>query len=226
MDHQSLIESIYKRLLKEATLSEFDTSGMAAFVDESGNSKIAVVYKIDAIDAFEDTTSQIDLSAIVGFVKIAPPRGAPCRGAWQVKAIVGPGKLVYGLAYAMSPTGVIVPDRSEVSDSASAAWKGYAAKTDPKNILPLDDADHPKSGTDKYHDKYHTEDPSDDCYTAHAEDHLNAAYRGPGGESELIDRLMDSHMTLKNKMKQRGVDIAKLEDAIIDAGYNKFDSAR
>ena len=222
---RNIVERIYKRLLREATLDSVNTTGMAAIVDETGSSKIAVVYKVDAIEALEDM-GVVDPNAIVGFVKIAPPRGAPCRGAWQVKAIVGPGKLVYGLAYAMSPTGIIVPDRSEVSDSASDAWKGYAAKTDPKNILPLDDADHPKRGTDKHHDKHHTDDPHDDCYTAHSEDHLNAAYRGPGGESELIDRLMDSHMMLKNKMKQRGVDITKLEDAIIDAGYNKFDSAR
>ena len=222
---RNIVERIYKRLLREATLDSVNTTGMAAIVDETGSSKIAVVYKVDAIEALEDM-GVVDPNAIVGFVKIAPPRGAPCRGAWQVKAIVGPGKLVYGLAYAMSPTGIIVPDRSEVSDSASDAWKGYAAKTDPKNILPLDDADHPKRGTDKHHDKHHTDDPQDDCYTAHSEDHLNAAYRGPGGESELIDRLLDSHMMLKNKMKQRGVDITKLEDAIIDAGYNKFDSAR
>ena len=226
MDHPVLLESIYKRLLKEASLGEFNTTGMAAVVDESGSSKIAVVYKVDAIESYKDVSTQIDLSSIVGFVKIAPPRGAPCRGAWQVKAIVGPGKLVYGLAYAMSPTGLIVPDRSEVSPSASNAWKGYAAKTDPKNILPLDDADHPKRGTDKQHDKYHTEDPNDDCYTAHSEDHLNAAYRGPGGESELLDRLMDSHRMMKTRLKQSGVNVTQLEDAIIDAGYNKFDSAR
>lgn len=220
-----LIERIYKRLLREASLEGVDTTGLAAIIDDTGRVSTAVVYDISSIEELSGPEYKISNDSIVGFVQIAAPRGAPCRGAWQVKGIAGPGKIVYGLAYAMSPTGLVVPDRSEVSSSASDAWKGYAAKTDPKNILPLDDADHPKRGTDKHHDKYHTEDPNDDCYTAHTEDHLNAAYRGPGGELSLLNKLKSSHLELMNKLSTEGKNTADLEEAIIVAGHAMFDKA-
>jgi hypothetical protein len=220
---RSIIERVYARLLRESSLDGLDTSGMAAVVDDGGNYRTAVVYRVPEVSSRRTPQSEIPAKDIVGFVKVAQPRGAACRGAWQVKGITGPGKLVYGLAYALSPSGLVMPDRSDVSPQASSAWKAYAAKSGPQNILPLDDADHPKRGTDKQHDKYHTEDPQDDCYTSHSEDHLNAAYRGPGGEGALLDRLMDAHEALMSKLKKQGVDTAELESAILDAGYAKFD---
>lgn len=195
---------------------------MAVVVDASQNSAVAVVYNVAAIEGHDASNKEIPVDAIVGFVNISAPRGAPCRGAWQIRGITGPGKIVYSLAYALSPTGIVVPDRSNVSQDASDAWMRYAAKN-PKNVLPLDDADHPKRGTDPYHDAHHTEDPSDDCFTSHTEDHLNAAYRGPGGETALLDRLVDAHEALMKKMAAGGTVVADLEAAILDAGFSKFD---
>jgi len=220
---KDLIERVYRRLLSEASLDDVDASDMAAVVDDAGSSRTAVVYDAKKIAERKKSGVEIPVNDIVGFVNVAQPKGAPCRGAWQVKGITGPGKIVYGIAYALSPTGLVVPDRSNVSPQASNAWKSYSAKIGPKNILPLDDADHPKRGTDKHHDKHHTEDPQDDCYTSHTEDHLNAAYRGPGGEGALLDRLMDAHEALMAKLKKQGIDTSELEAAILDAGYTKFD---
>jgi hypothetical protein len=140
----------------------------------------------------------------------------------MVSSVVGPGKLVYGLAYALSPSGLITPDRSNVSLAASSAWKNYAeryATSNPENMLPLDDADHPPTGTNKHHDQHHTEDPQDDCYTSHAEDHLNAAYRSPGGETALLDRLRKNHTSLNVPAEDSGY----IESALLDAGFKKFD---
>lgn len=223
---ERVLENVYRRLLREASLDSVNTSDMAAMVDDSGNSRIAVVYSVSKLlDAVKRGSYAKDKNYVIGFVKVSEPKGAPCRKAWQVKGIAGPGKIVYGLAYALSPSGLIVPDRSDVSPAASSAWLGYANKTDEKNILPLDDADHPKKGSDPYHDEHHTEDPNDDCYTAHEEEHLNAAYRGPGGEGALLDRLVDSHESVIKRLRDSGFDVNDVEGEILDGGYSKFDSA-
>jgi len=93
-------------------------------------------------------------------------------------------------------------------------------------MLPLDDADHPKKGTDVFHDKHHTDDPQDDCFSSHEEPHLNAAYRGPGGESALLDRLYGAHLeAMKNLSAESGMKKDEIESGIIDAGYSHFDFA-
>jgi len=215
-----------QKVVSEASLDGVDTSAMAVVLDDSGTSRTAVVYDVPALRAAVAASNYAgSRDYIIGFVQVAAPRGAPCRGAWQVKGIVGPGKIVYGLAYALSPTGLIVPDRSNVSPSASSAWKGYAAKVGRANILPLDDADHPKKGADAFHDAHHTPSEDDDCYTSHEEEYLNAAYRGPGGEGALLDRLMDAHESVMNQLAASGVDASDVEGEILDGGYAKFDAS-
>lgn len=221
-----IIENIYRRLLREAS-GEKDAASMAALVDESGNSKTAVVYNTTAISSSPE--GAVPSTAIVGFVKISQPSGAPCRGAWQVKGITGPGGIVYPIAYALSPTGLVVPDRSEVSPEASAAWLRYSQTPAGKaGRLPLDDASHPAEDEDPFHDWNHTaDDKSDDCYTSHYEPnerHLNYAYRGPGGESAVLNRLTTAHEALMKKLAGGGTDVETLESAILDAGYAAFDA--
>lgn len=211
-------------------MDSVDTSRLAAFIDEEGDQKVAVVYDVEKLKSAAsegNLDSDIKNPYVIGFVQIKQPKGAPCRGAWQVRGISGPGKIVYGLAYALSPTGLVVPDRSNVSDKASSAWKKYSAVAAKSgDMLPLDDADHPRKGTDPFHDKNHTEDPSDDCFTSHEEPHLNAAYRGPGGESSLLERLYDSHVEVMSKLsKETGMSQEELESSILDAGYSHFDFA-
>lgn len=65
--------------------------------------------------------------------------------------IAGDGKLMYSLAYALSPTGTIIPDRSAVSKTARVAWKKVAASGKTKS-KDLDDVNNPQ-----------TEPKEDDC---------------------------------------------------------------
>lgn len=225
-----VVEAVYRKLLRETSLDDLG-GGMAAFVYDAGGSKEAVVYDIKKLAAAIEA-GKLDFtgkdSYVVGFVQIKQPRGAQCRGAWQVAAISGPGKIVYSIAYALSPAGVVVPDRSNVSPSASDAWKRYSAGAEKAgNMLPLDDADHPAKGTDPHHDKYHTPgDESDDCYTSHSEPWLNAAYRGAGGETAFLDKLNDSHLSAVPQLAAAaGMKQEDLEGAILDAGYSHFDLA-
>lgn len=217
-----------KKIIREEvarSLDDVSTSDIAAVTMETGTSKTAVVYNVEAMITALGRRTLDDTFKVVGIVQISEPKGAPCRGAWMIRGITGPGKIMYGLAYAMSPTGLIVPDRSSVSPSARAAWKGYSSKANPADVLPLDDADHPKKGVDPYHDKHHTADPMDDCYTSHGEEHLNAAYRGPGGESALLDRLMYNHERAMKLVNASDDKREQIESALIDAGYVAFDTA-
>lgn len=225
----SQLRKIIREEVKKASLLEslddVNTSDIAAVTMDTGKSKTAVVYNVESMITALGRRMLDDTFKVVGIVQISEPKGAPCRGAWMIRGITGPGKIMYGLAYAMSPTGLIVPDRSSVSPSARSAWKGYSTKAGRGDVLPLDDADHPAKGVDPYHDAHHTSDPMDDCYTSHGEEYLNSAYRGPGGESALLDRLMYNH---ERAMKLVGASTEKrdeIESALIGAGYVAFDVA-
>lgn len=92
-------------------------------------------------------------------------------------------------------------------------------------MLPLDDASHPKPGVDPHHDKHHTEDPNDDCFTSHDEEFLNAAYKGPGGEAALLDRLINNHERALKMIDTTGRRREEIESEILDAGFMAFDIA-
>lgn len=108
----------------------------------------------------EQLTAKSFEGAIRGVIQIREPAN-PCWKAWEVIASAGPGgadiaRTVYGIAYALSPSGIIMPDRTTVSPPAKAAWAGVAAKGERK-VLPLDDISLPV-------EKRRTPNlPDDDC---------------------------------------------------------------
>ena len=220
---------IREEIAKPALLENLDavrTSDMAAIMLDTGTSRTAVVYNVEAMITALGRRMLDDTFKVVGVVQISEPKGAPCRGAWMIRAIAGPGKIMYGLSYAMSPTGLIVPDRSSVSPSATAAWRGYSSKASPGNMLPLDDASmHTPSGKSKGPHPNHTDAPEDDCFTSHDEEFLNAAYKGPGGEKALLDRLTNNHERAMKMVGAVGNRRNQIESALVDAGYVAFDVA-
>ena len=218
-------EEVGRSLFRES-LEDIRTSDVAAIMLNTGTSRTAVVYNVEAMITALGRRMLDDTFKVVGVVQISEPKGAPCRGAWMIRAITGPGKIMYGLAYAMSPTGLIVPDRSSVSPTAAAAWRGYSTKASPENVLPLDDASmHTPSGKSKGPHPNHTPDPMDDCFTSHDEEFLNAAYRGPGGEKALLDRLTNNHERAMKLVNASDDKREKIESALVDAGYVAFDVA-
>ena len=210
-----------RRLLREGSGGVGDDLAVCV-TSVSGVRATATVYRVgETLERWRDV-SGLD-SCIVGWVNLWKPTGAPCRGAWMIAGIAGPGRLIYGLAYALSPTGLVVPDRTSVSPSAKAAWKGYAAKAAARDaVYPLDDADHPSKGQSAYHDAHHTEDPNDDCYTSHDEDFLNAAYEGHGDEDAMLKRLQVAHRAVLAQIPE-GLR-RKFEEEIQDAGYGWADT--
>ena len=125
--------------------SKFDPSEITDFPRK----RIRVL--MDAID-----------NSIIAYISISEPStDAKCNDAWEVNFSAGPGqgKLTYAMGYHLSPTGRLIPDRKTLSDDAVNSWKKVRSKSEG---IPLDDQDHK---SDQFHDKYHTEDPTDDCLT-------------------------------------------------------------
>jgi len=75
----------------------------------------------------------------------------PCNDAWEVSSVagIGYGKVLYGLGYALVPSGRLMPDRGYSSKRARDAWTKSAGKM---KSFPLDNVWNPQ-----------TLDPSDDC---------------------------------------------------------------
>jgi len=219
--NEALLRSYIRKIISEST----SVNDLAAVVIDDGDQKMAIVYDVEELKAAL-REERGDSSYVVSFTQISKPRGANCRGAWMIRGVAGDGKYAYGAAYALSPTGLIVPDRSNVSPSAKSAWKNYSSKAISAGLaLPLDDADHPAGGEDPFHDEHHTPDPQDDCYTSHTEPYLNYAYHGGGGEGPMLESLHDSHLTVAREISDAlGIPQDELESIILEAGLTFFDS--
>ena len=188
-----MVEKVCKRLLaenQEINLENPFTKDDVAFAstDEDGE-KIGIAYKPwqlieDVINAYNEFNSSKDPrikispkafssksaralaraidKSMIAYISISEPStSAKCNDAWEVNFSAGPGqgKLTYAMGYHLSPSGRLIPDRKSLSDDAVNSWKKVRSKSEG---IPLDDQDH---NSDQFHDKYHTEDPSDDCLT-------------------------------------------------------------
>ena len=161
----------------------------------------AIIDGMEKINAREEVQSlvrkdmeKIIFNSILGYIRIKKaPMG--CNGAWEVKSSAaknkGLGKLVYGMGYHMSAeagSGFLMPDREALSDKAREAWRKVRKKSAGKT---LDNIKHPQEyafvqkhldnpfNHDPFHDKYHTEETSDDCIT------WPVAKNDPGGMAEV-----------------------------------------
>lgn len=157
MEIDRIMESVFKRLLQESQPEE----DLAAFTPENGGRLSAVIYSTSELSKRLRAGESIEVSssvAVRGYVEVKLS-DYPCNDSWEVKTSWGPGigRIVYGLAFALTPKGRLMPDRDMVSDSAGESWR----KASKKGLIaePLDDIDHEvcrAMGT-------HTPDERDDC---------------------------------------------------------------
>ena len=146
---------------------------------------------------------------IVGRVQIVSP-SAPCWDAMMIASIAGPGKLMYGLAYALSPSGLLISDRDSMTPQAVGAWKNMAAKGG-RDRKKLDDVGAPE-----------TPEPIDDCEVL-KDDFLNYAYKEEGWEDGVLRSLQAEHDRLVNRVTKGGeLTKADLERIITQAGFAYF----
>ena len=123
----------------------------------------------------------VEADAIVSFVEIRKAK-QPCLDAWTIYSAAGDGKFTYGTAFAMTPTGKLVPDRMSVSPSARAAWTKQLKKG--RKNQPLDDYKHPVTPPEE--DDCMLQDPH---YGMDERGPLDRAYEASGWEKEMLDKL-------------------------------------
>lgn len=224
----SITERVFRRLIIEAGM--VPNESQAALVDDHSNLKRAIIYdrslflrdldfvKFNLRKGKEREETLLDFfnDIMLGFIEISPPESysgigyGPCADAWMVAAVAGPGygKNVYGLGYALSPNGMLIPDRGSVKPKARNAWRSVFAK-DVKKVR-LDDKYHEHS---EEGNEYHTDDPFDDCklHRDPEDPQLDYAYSGTGEEEALLNKLVDNHYDAFNQIYEQSGD----EDLIL-----------
>jgi len=211
-----LHQRIYKRLLSEAENDVPSTDDKAALIINSGDTTIGVLYRPSAYlslkekdYSFEAIISNPDV--IYGYIECGPS-SAPgtCQGAWEVNAVAGSAKESYAIAYASSPSGRIMPDRRQVSDSALASWT---------RIFSGGRQKFPLNGNCRTYDS--TMRPGTQP--------LNFAYGSIRWEADFVQTLQNNHQqTFKNVIDNSSGDppltIKYLNDELELAGHSFFKS--
>lgn len=215
MRHQHIIEAVLRRILREdpeqedrirRRMSRAKEASMAAHVfREEGfgdAAHVAVVYDTRALmrhleDLRMKNYEVIKDEVILGTISIVPA-DFPCNGAWQVAQSAvkhgGDGGIIYDVAFALSPTGKLIPDRYSVSPSAKDGWKQQRDR----HSATLDDVGGHVSAVDptvKKKHPFHTADPSDDCevYGKENEWYLDRSYEARGHETGVLNHLKAEH---------------------------------
>lgn len=211
-----LLKKIYLRLLKESLESNTDLAVLVYTL--SDKKPIAVLYNpADLLDNLDDVLDPDQRTRIFedygvadiikGVVSVRPIHKVHghCHGSWQINYIAGPGqgKILYPIAHALCPNGLLTPDRKDVSSWASDSWEKSLKLG--RNRLPFDDIKNPE-----------TPPIEDDCRIDYERSHLNWAYEMAGGERELLASLMARH---KETMSKISPDIiSQVEDILKEEG--------
>lgn len=172
---------------------------------------------------FQSLRLTLAKDVVRGFIEVGPPqldgvRGR-CHDAWMVYRAAGPGygKIVYGVGYALSPSGRLMSDRGSVSNSAIEGWRKQSVGG--RKRLRLDDVDHNHK---KPGNEYHTEDPEDDCevFTVFSQtEPLNYAYTARREEHSILDQLRRAH---EEVMSAFDFEISQRVSDLIFAGGERF----
>jgi hypothetical protein len=218
---------IYERVLNKLLLLEnsgFDLTDLAAIRSLQGGVISTIVYSISNVRLklnelseisrgyFDDNTREREffvdeiIKGVIGIDEKIPYMGN-CHGALSINRIAhnkkSPGfgiGILYPIAFAMSPTGMIVPDRTAVKPGAAKAWeKMYSFK----KSYPLDDkSKHDQNNNSLINHPNHTADPVDDCITTHTAEYLNSAYEADGSEKALLGRLLANHQQFMSEINK------------------------
>ena len=119
--------------------------------------------------------------SIVGYAVFGPPDKGEAYGAYEVTHVAAPGlgKVLYGMGYALSPSGLLMPDRHAVSPDAAAAWKKASKE---RESLKLDEL--PPNNK--------TKEPDDDAelHKEKGKEHLDFAYKEQGWEKGMSSKII------------------------------------
>ena len=161
---------------------------------------LAVFKELMTTRAKSDKFTALDIAkfaaekSVVGYISLGPPIHGNAWGAWEVTRSAGPGygKILYSIGYALSPSGLLMPDRVSVSPSARAAWKKASKKYDSLEL----DALPPENKTDTKEDDAELHDEEDNEY-------LDRAYIAKGTETGMINQLIAAGKDLETNLAKK-----------------------
>ena len=185
-----------RRVIHEAMGADDD---LAAAVMISTGGGVVVVYKPDVlVSAIRD--GSFPASAMVGYVRLI--NMTKYCGAWELSEMWGPGygDMLTDIAFAISPSGRLVPDRMEVSTPAEKKWIRISQRGD----VTLEDLP-PK------------------CKSGHDDrPHLKKIYSSTGDPVRL-EAMKSRHQEIMDELSaELSISQEKLENIIIDAGASRF----
>jgi hypothetical protein len=227
-----------RRIIRES----IGDGDLGVVVEEGPGTKLAVLYSTSSLLKVIDSVSDDDFQefsdvasafsshgVVVGFIKIRQ-LDAPCHGAWEVVNSWGPGrgKDVYGVGYAMSPSGRLVSSRSSVSRAARGDRDrgGWAKASRSRMSFVLDDL------YAEPQDKLTPDDPDDDCelykpISAGGPDPvLDRAYDAQGWEVPAFEAMVSRHEGTMEEVLKIDPDETRrrVEQGLIAAGRMAFNS--
>lgn len=192
-----------RRIIREAAGSaQLNTDELAAMLTENDNGAKVVVYhpmpienmmrKLpgDVVDRSPELMAKLK-EYMVGWVQVVKPKD-PCWDAMMIASIAGPGKLMYGIGYALSPSGLLISDRDSMTNVAVSAWRNMSAKGT-RGKKKLDNVTEPE-----------TPDPADDCVVL-KDDFLNYAYEAQGWEMGVLETMNDNHEAVIARVTKGGI---------------------
>jgi hypothetical protein len=214
----------YIRLvLSESSAPDFSSLGALVRDTEAGEKEV-VLFKHDSIyralsrrkgdeDMF-DFLKNLIFGSIVGYGIFSRPDKGEAYGAYEVTHVAGPGlgKIIYGIGYALSPRGLLMPDRHAVSPDAEKAWK--KASTERKSLK-----------LDALPPKNKTKNPEDDAelHNEKGKEHLDFVYQSQGWERSMANKLISrGEASLKDLSDDVDRDINALRHVFMSGGKQFF----
>ena len=203
-----------------------DESGLGALVKKAGDEIEVVLFRYDSIyramskrkpedDTFNFIKDNI-FDSIVGYGVFTRPEKGEAYGAYEVTHAAAPGlgKVLYGMGYGLSPTGLLMPDRdkNQVSPDADQAWKKASSS---RKSLKLD-ALPPNNKT---------KNPEDDSvlHDVPGKEHLDYAYEEQGWEKSMTNNLISKGETaLKELSDDVDRDANAIRHVFMSGGRNFF----
>lgn len=152
--------------------------------------------------------------SVVGYISVGPPESGQAWGAWEVTRAAGRGhgKLLYAIGYALSPKGLLMPDRVSVSASAIEAWRKASATRDSLELDPLP----PENRTDTKVDDAEVHDKE-------GLEFLDRAYKAQGWEKGVVDQMIAAGERLESMLEKKFKSKASaVVGAFLSAGPSLF----
>jgi len=208
--------SLLREYIRSVLHESVSTQGYAVITGESFFKPDAVEAVLIDVAAFTagmkaapktSLMNQLDVAkaaargSVVGYISVGPPESGQAWGAWEVTRAAGRGygKLLYSIGYALSPNGLLMPDRVSVSDSAINAWRKASATRDSLQLDPLP----PENKTDTKVDDAEVHDEE-------GLEFLDRAYKAQGWEKTAVDEMIDAGNRIESMLEKQLKNKAKV----------------